>query len=100
MLRSQEHLITPLGLISTFSAAKRIPLILKGCKETVWLGLRALKDPEAMQTSSAALMFTGMPIVTPGSDFGAKENLCPLLLQAAELGHPCQLQLRGWLCHG
>lgn len=38
MLRSQENFTTPLGLISTFSASKRISLVLKGCNESVWPG--------------------------------------------------------------
>lgn len=45
-------------------------------------------------------MVTRMPAVTPGSDFGAEGNRCPLLLQAPGLGHPSQPRLGGWRCHG
>lgn len=38
------QLTTPPGLISTFAASKRISLVPKGCNESVWLGLTALRD--------------------------------------------------------
>lgn len=50
-----------------------------------------------MQAGSALLVAAGIPTVTSRSEFGAEGNNCPLLLQAAGLGHSSQPWLGG--CH-